>query len=272
MHRALKSLRRRLDSLVWALLPGICILCAARTDAAADLCDACRVSLPIIEQPCRRCASFVTDTDERLCAPCRLRPPPFVRTVAALRYVEPVTRMIHRLKFHGSRVDARVLGALLAACIRDEYRNDASAPGLVIPVPLSAKRLLRRGHNQAALLARWAGGALDHDVSIDYRSCRRIRDTPPQSGLNRAARLRNLEGAFSVTRSLTDARVAIVDDVMTTGSTVTALAHTLLDAGAAEVHVWAVARTPRVDSENTVPIGHGIDPLESAAGTRRVRR
>ena len=128
MHRARKSLRRRLDSLVWALLPGICILCNARTHVAADLCEACRVSLPIIEQPCRRCASFVTDTEDGLCVACRLRPPPFVRTVVALRYVEPVTRMIHRLKFHGSRIDARVLGALLAARIRDEYRNEAPAP------------------------------------------------------------------------------------------------------------------------------------------------
>jgi ComF family protein len=121
-------------------------------------------------------------------------------------------------------------------------------------VPLSRTRLLRRGHNQAALLARWAGSALDRDVSIDYRSCRRTRDTPPQTGLNRTTRLRNLEGAFGVTRSLTGARVAVVDDVMTTGSTATALAHALLDAGAAEVHVWAVARTPRDDSENAVAI------------------
>src|SRR5512147_1431708 len=208
MHRAWKSLHRRLDSLVWALLPGICILCNARTHVAADLCEACRVSLPIIEGPCRRCASAVTDTEDGLCVACRLRPPPFVRTVVALRYAEPVTRMIHRLKFHGSRTDARVLGTLLAARIHDEYRHDASAPRVAIPVPLSRKRLLRRGHNQAALLARWVCSAFDHDVSVDYRSCSRIRDTPPQTGLDRAARLRNLEGAFSVTRSLADARVA----------------------------------------------------------------
>jgi ComF family protein len=253
MHRARTTLRHRLDSLVWALLPGICILCNARTHATVDLCKACRAALPLVEKPCRRCASPVTDTDTDtgteadICAACRLRPPPFVRTVAALSYVEPVTRMIHRLKFRGSRVDARVLGTLLAARIRDEYRHDAALPNLVIPVPLSRKRLLRRGHNQAALLARWACGALDRHVPVDYHSCIRTRDTPPQTGLNRAARLRNLEGAFDVTRALADARVAIVDDVMTTGSTITALTHTLLDAGAAEVHVWAVARTPRVD-------------------------
>jgi ComF family protein len=271
MYRTWNCLRRRLDSLVWALLPGICILCDARTHAAADLCEACRVSLPIIERPCRRCAS-VTDAEDGVCAACRLRPPPFVRTVVALCYVEPVTRMIQRLKFHGSRIDARVLGGLLAARIRDEYRNDAPAPSLAIPVPLSRRRLLRRGHNQAAVLARWVGSAIDHDVSIDYHICRRTRDTPPQTGLNCAARLRNLDGAFRVTRSLAGARVAIVDDVMTTGSTVTALTQTLLDAGAAEVHVWTAARTPHIDSENAVPIGQRIDPLESPSGIMRVRR
>jgi ComF family protein len=272
MHRAWTSLRRRLDSVVWALLPGICILCNARTHAAADLCEACRVSLPVIERPCRLCALPVAEAEVGVCDTCRRRPPPFVRTVVALRYVEPVTRMIHRLKFHGSRVDARVLGGLLAKRIRDEYRNDASAPGVTIPVPLSRRRLLRRGHNQAALLARWIGSALDHDVSVDYHSCRRTRDTPPQTGLGRAARLRNLDGAFGMTRSLAGARVAIVDDVMTTGSTVTALTQTLLDAGAAEVHVWAAARTPHIDSENAVPIGQRINPLESRSGIMRVRR
>jgi len=252
-------------------LPGICVLCNARSHAATDLCNACRISLPTIEQPCRRCAAQVTDAGETLCAACLLRPPPFVRTVVALNYIEPVTRMIHRLKFHGSRIDARVLGTLLGERIGEEYGNDAATPSLVFPVPLSRRRLLRRGHNQAALLARWAAAALSHHVSVDYHSCRRSRDTPPQTGLDRAARLRNLEGAFSVNRRLADKTVAIVDDVMTTGSTVTALAHALLDAGAAEVHVWAVARTPRVDSENAVPIGRRIDPLESAPGTRRVR-
>ncbi len=149
--------------------------------------------------------------------------------------------MVHRLKFNGSRIDARVLGHLLADAIRAAYTCEP-LPQLILPVPLSRARLLRRGHNQAALLARWVGGALD--LPVDYHACRRVRNTPPQTGLRRSARLRNLAGAFSANGALADLRVAIVDDVMTTGSTVTALARVLLAAGAAEVHVWAAARTP----------------------------
>ncbi len=254
------SPRRWLDAFVWGVLPGICILCNARTHVRLDLCEACRLALPWIDYPCKRCALPIGPNDSGFCTDCRTRPPPFVRTVAALRYLEPTTHMVHRLKFHGSRIDARVLGTLLAARILDCYRGDA-LPDVAIPVPLSRERLRRRGHNQAALLARWVGSGVD--MPVEYRSCLRVRHTPPQTGLNRSARLRNLEGAFTIVRGLENARIAIVDDVMTTGSTVAALTHTLLQAGAAEVHVWAAARTPNRDSENAVPIGTSPNPLES---------
>ncbi len=247
MHH-LTRVRRRLDALGWALLPGICILCNARSGVTADLCRMCCLALPRIAQPCDRCALPVAAANATRCAKCQAHPPPYARAVAALRYAEPVTRMIHRLKFAGSRVDARVVGSLLAKRLCDAYRGD-SWPSVVIPVPLSRERLLRRGHNQAALLARWVGSEIG--IPVDYGGCRRIRHTPPQTGLNRAARLRNLSAAFSVAHhSLHDLRVAVVDDVMTTGSTAVALTHALLTAGAAEVHIWVAARTPEPDIAN----------------------
>jgi ComF family protein len=148
--------------------------------------------------------------------------------------------MIHRLKFGGSRIDARVLGGLLADRIRDVYRFEA-LPQLILPVPLSSTRLFRRGHNQAALLARWVGSTLD--LRVDYQCCRRIRNTPPQAGLRRRARLHNLSGAFDVRGNLLVRHVAILDDVMTTGSTAAALTRTLVAAGAERVDVWTAART-----------------------------
>ncbi len=236
-----KQIRHCFDTLLWTLLPGVCILCNARSHVAADLCQACCRALPHVAQSCHRCALPLASVDAILCAKCLAQPPPFVRTVAALCYVEPVTRMIHRLKFAGSRIDARVIGSVLAMRLNEAYQGD-SLPDVVIPVPLSRERLLKRGHNQAALLSRWIGSGTG--VPVDYRGCRRIRNTPPQTGLNRNARLRNLTAAFSVAHPLQDLRVAIVDDVMTTGSTCTALTHTLLAAGAAEVHIWVAARTP----------------------------
>jgi ComF family protein len=108
-------------------------------------------------------------------------------------------------------------------------------------VPLGRARLLRRGHNQAALLAHWVGRA--SGLSVEHGLCRRTRATRAQSGLSRRARRINLRGAFAVDARLDGARIAIVDDVVTTGATVAALGRALLRAGAATVQVWAVART-----------------------------
>ena len=241
MYDAIAALHRHLDGIVWALLPGTCILCNAPSGVMADLCEPCRAALPWLPRPCHRCASPLPDGAEQPCADCRTRSPPFTRTVAAFIYTGPIIRMAHRLKFNGSRVDARVIGAQLASCVLGQYPPRAT-PDLVVPVPLSRERLLRRGHNQAALLARWVASGVG--IPVDYHACIRIRHAPPQTGLSRHARLRNLADAFCISRPLPAQTVAIVDDVMTTGSTVTALTRALLDAGAAEVHVWAAARTP----------------------------
>jgi ComF family protein len=148
--------------------------------------------------------------------------------------------MVRRVKFGGSRVDARVLGSLLAEHVEASYQG-AQKPDVIVPVPLSLLRLLRRGHNQAALLARWVGRGAT--LRVDYDLCERTRHTRAQTGLSRAARLRNLAGAFAVRRPVADRCVAILDDVMTTGATAAALTRVLLAAGARAVHVWAVART-----------------------------
>lgn len=144
--------------------------------------------------------------------------------------------MVHRLKFRGSRIDARVLGGLLASAVARAY-SDRPMPDVIVPVPLSRRRLLRRGHNQAVLLAQWL------NVPFEPMMCERIRDTPPQAGLSRTLRLRNLTDAFTTSGRFDDRCVAVVDDVMTTGTTVASLARTLLAAGAKEVHVWTAART-----------------------------
>lgn len=234
------SIRRGLAALLWQLLPGVCLLCNQRSGVAIDLCAHCRAALPWISHPCCSCALPLAEPGRLRCHACDAHPPPFVRAIAPLGYVEPVTRMVHRLKFNGNRIDARVLGHMVADAIRAAY-NDEPLPELILPVPLSRARLLRRGHNQSALLARWVGGALA--LPVDYHACRRTRNTPPQTGLSRNARLRNLVGAFMVDRPLAGLRVAIIDDVMTTGSTAAALARVVLAAGAAEVHVWTAART-----------------------------
>ena len=153
--------------------------------------------------------------------------------------------MVHRLKFRGSRIDARVLGGLLASAVAAAYAAQPM-PDVIVPVPLSRRRLMRRGHNQAALLAQWLG------ATFEPTACERVRDTPPQAGLSRTLRLRNLTDAFATRRRFDDQCVAVVDDVMTTGTTVASLTRTLLAAGAKEVHVWVAARTLPPSSESAL--------------------
>jgi ComF family protein len=234
------ALRAHLDNLLWYLLPGICVLCNERSGVAMDLCPHCRDAMPWLVHACPQCALPLIRPGAPRCDACEVRPPPFARTVAAFRYAEPIAQMVQRVKFGGSRIDARVLGSLLAEQVDTAYR-DAEKPDLIVPVPLSLLRLLRRGHNQAALIARWVGRG--SRLTVDYDLCERKRHTRAQTGLSRAARLRNLSGAFTVRRPIDGECIAILDDVMTTGATVTALSRALSAAGARSVHVWAVART-----------------------------
>lgn len=168
------------------------------------------------------------------------QPPPFARTVAAVDYAFPWNRLIARLKFHDGVGQARVL----AACMATVLQADATTVDWLLPVPLSAARARQRGHNQAWELARPLARHLGRTARADLLL--RTRDTEPQSDLPRAQRLRNLRGAFAVTpagrRLLPGQRIALVDDVMTTGSTVGEAAATLLRAGAASVSVWVLAR------------------------------
>jgi ComF family protein len=149
--------------------------------------------------------------------------------------------MIQRFKFNGSLPEGTVLGTLLAARIASAYAA-GPVPGLIVPVPLHWRRLLTRGHNQSALVARVVGRTLG--IPVAYRQLRRRRHTPAQSSLSRSARQRNLVGAFQVCGELPSTSVALVDDVMTTGATANAIARCLRAAGADEIHVWLLARTP----------------------------
>ncbi len=135
------------------------------------------------------------------------------------------------------------LARLLGQCLTNALREcTAEMPELILPVPLHAKRLRERGYNQALEIARTIGRELS--IPVDSHSCARVLATPPQAGLAQKERRRNLAEAFRVLHPPGVERVAILDDVMTTGSTVSELTGVLLKAGVRRVDIWAVARTP----------------------------
>jgi len=217
------------DFLGGLLFGGACYVC--RGQARGLLCAACRAELPRLEGAlCPRCA--LPSPGAALCGRCLAETPEYDATVAPLAYDFPADALVHALKFRGELSLASFLGKLLAERIAQRETID-----LVIPVPLSAARLRGRGYNQALEIARHLPGKLD------FSSCVRERDATPQTELPWAERRRNVRGAFACRRSLEGARVAVVDDVMTTGATLDEMARTLKRAGAARVVNWVLART-----------------------------
>ena len=219
-------MRARLARLVFG---GTCFVCRGR--ARETLCEHCDADLPRLREPaCPRCA--LDSPSGALCGRCLAQPPHYDATVAALAYRFPADALVHALKFRGELALAPLLGGLIL-----ERTGNASADRIV-PVPLSRERLRERGYNQAVEIARHLGGRLVLDA------CVRERDAPPQTGLDREARRRNVRGAFRCRRSFAGERVAVVDDVMTTGATLDELARILKAAGAASVVNWILCRTP----------------------------
>jgi len=173
-----------------------------------------------------------------LCGQCILHPPPFTETVYPLQYLFPVDRLVQAFKFGRQQAAGRILARLMCECIS---RRNTSHPVTLIPVPLHSLRLFRRSFNQSYELASYIGRVLG--IPLQAASLRRRRHTRAQSGLDRRQRRRNVQGAFYWHgRQPPPRHVALVDDVMTTGTTVTECARVLKNAGAKRVDVWVAAR------------------------------
>ena len=224
-----------LESVRDYLLPAVCTLCGSSGVRARDLCPGCAEDLPVDKAACIRCGAPLPIPG--ICGRCQLHPPAFDRTAAAFPYLAPVDAMIKRLKFNGDLHLARLLGSLMA-----DHLGAAGAvlPEVIVPVPLHRRRLRERGFNQALELARPLARRLG--VPLDWRHVVRTRATDPQADLPAKLRSGNVKDAFAVAPGFDAQRVAIVDDVMTTGYTVNELAATLRRAGVADISVWVCAR------------------------------
>lgn len=222
--------------------PASCLLCEAPASTWA-LCSGCLQDLPWNLHACERCAIPLPE-ELLLCGECRPRPPPQQMAIAPLRYVFPVDSLIAGLKYHRQLAHTPVLsGALLEAI----QAADRPLPQLILPVPLHPRRLAERGYNQALEIARPLAKAFG--LPLETRLVSRVRHTRAQRTLDARARQHNLEQVFEVsTKRLVSlghpTHVAIVDDVLTTGTTVGAMASLLQRHGVTDIDVWCVARTP----------------------------
>ena len=223
-----------------ARLSSQCEVCRQWADAA--LCTDCVSRFAAAVPRCRRCGLRL-GLPAAACGACLRDPPPFEQTVCAADYAFPWDTLIAEFKFHDRPELAAPLAERLLAAVR---ATAAPVPELVLPMPLAPARLAERGYNQAWELARRLAPALG--VASDAQLLWRPADSLHQAALGRAERQRNLRGAFMVDPrrrgDLQSRRVALVDDVMTTGATAREAAAAVLRGGAAAVDVWVVARTP----------------------------
>lgn len=215
-------------------LPQRCVLCA---QPGAALCEPCRGDFPGLLVPrCPRCAA--QSPRDQVCGECLSEPPRFSGVRVVCSYGFPIDALIRRLKYGCDLSLVDPLASLLAQRVHDSPATDC-----IVPMPLSPRRLRERGFNQSHEIAHVLARRLD--VPLAHGACRRVSDGAPQAGLPLTQRRANIRGAFECQTDLNGARVAVVDDVMTSGATLDEIARVLLKAGAASVEGWIVARTER---------------------------
>lgn len=240
-HGRIGSTLRKLHAVLW---PPTCVLCARTGQSPLlDLCAACEADLSANAPACRVCAQPLSGESAATlqCGACLRRSPLFDASYCPFRYAYPLDHLVRGLKYEGAVAHGRVLSELLAR--RIHTARTVALPDVIVPVPLAQRRFRERGYNQAIELARYVGKRLKIPIRTDL--VMRTRETREQAALNKRERRRNIRGAFAATGTLSAAHVAIVDDVITTGSTVNELARVLKRAGAVKVEVWAIARAGR---------------------------
>ncbi|MCH7344366.1 ComF family protein [Pelomonas sp. CA6] len=218
-------------------LPTECAVC--RRWSAARLCPGCRQRFAAPAPRCQRCALRMPPSAGPVCGHCLTAPPPLQACVAALDYDFPWAALIQRYKFRAG-LDLLPLWSLLL----DEalQRHTAAGVDVLIPIPLSRERLRERGFNQSLQLARAL--AQRRQCALAPEGLLRVRHTEQQARLALDQRPANLRHAFAATQDWSGQRVALLDDVMTSGATLHEAARTLRRAGAREVQAWVLARTP----------------------------
>lgn len=244
-------MRPWLDPVLDLLFPAVCPVCGTRSDdrRRRPFCTACWDALPLLPEPgCPVCGrAFVGLPAGLRCDACRRAPPPFGYARAVAAYRDGMRAAIHVLKYRGRRAVAPPLGALLAQVGRrllpspPEGCADELAVDAIVPVPLHGARLAERGFNQAELLAAPVAAAWQRPLLT--RALVRTRPTAPQTELDAMARRQNVTGAFAVARpaEVAGLRLLLIDDVLTTGATVSAAARALRQGGAASVGVLVLA-------------------------------
>jgi len=222
------------------------LLCGALGQNNAGICEPCAQDLPW-HQPnhCEQCAlPLAAGESSKRCGNCLQHPPAFKRTDALFRYAFPIDRVLHAYKYQ----ERLTIANFFATHCLQTFSKPDKIDG-IIPMPLHPDRLQTRGFNQSLEIARLLHQAWE--LPLDVQACQRIKNTPPQASLKLKDRIKNVSNAFECYADLSHQHVLVIDDVMTTGASLNALAKVILQAGAESVHCLVMARTIPHNSGDT---------------------
>ncbi len=237
------NMARHLRRKTRVLPPTLCLICRQSLRRGYSLCRDCEAELPWLGDTCGRCGEELTEPGTDICSRCRLDPPEFDSCYAPFAYRSPVDKLIVSYKFSADLASGYALSRILARIMAQRWRN-GRRPDVLLPVPLHVSRLRQRGFNQALEIAKVVSA--ESGVPLRARGLRKSRPTPPQTEMRNAReRGANIRSSFELGRYDTIGkarRIALVDDVVTTMSTVAELARMLKQAGAEQVEVCCLAR------------------------------
>ncbi|NVZ72240.1 ComF family protein [Pseudomonas costantinii] len=230
---------------IWLKSNQICLVCDEATESADSVCNVCEIELPWLMEQCDVCA-LPLPMNGLICGQCQTQPPAFKQVIAPWTYNFPIDTLISRFKHQARWPLGHMLARLLGQHLQHRFNNaELTRPDFLLPVPMARKRLQERGFNQALMLARWLSENLN--IPYDEHLLLRPHETVAQQALDAKTRKRNLLGAFTLApgAQVQGQHLALVDDVLTTGATAHSLAHLLIGAGARQVDVYCLARTPK---------------------------
>jgi ComF family protein len=229
-----------------------CLLCGSlvlkeyksSSNSQGSLCPGCENSLPWYLSPrCPQCA--LPTSSGTICGICLQHPPAFDRTLAAFRYAYPLDRLLQQFKYHQQLPLGKSLAEIMLPKLPPLIKNDR--PEIMLAMPMHLLRIKQRGFNHALELAKHFHQALH--IPLEIEGCLRVVDTPTQAGMDMKTRTRNLRNAFVSETHWEGKHVMVVDDVMTTGASMHAVAKVLKQSGAGKVTALVFARTLK-DTEN----------------------
>jgi ComF family protein len=227
------------------LFYSLCVLCDSPTETKLVLCQACLAELPYNQSACPYCAEPLLLEQKNSfipCQSCQQHPPICAKAHAPFLYDTAIRYLIIELKFNKQLLYAHLLGELLANDIQQHF-SSSTLPNFLLPIPLHPQRLRKRGFNQAMEICRVLSKRLH--IPILSKQLSKVHSTIPQAELSAQQRQNNLKHSFQLKHTLPNARIAIVDDVITTGATINEVAQLLRNSGLKQpIYAWACAKTP----------------------------